>query len=350
MTNAEPWRGFASDNYAAVHPEVMEAIARANSGHDVAYGDDAVTARLSDAVKDHFGSRAEAFPVFNGTGANVVALQAMTRRWEAVVCAASAHVNVDEGGAPEHGAGLKLWTIPTTDGKLTPELIDTQAWGFGDVHRAQPGAVTITQSTELGTLYSVEEITAITSHAHRLGMHTHVDGARLSNAAAALGTGFRAFTTDAGVDAVSFGGTKNGLMLGEAVIVLNPEAAPGVDFLRKSSMQLASKMRFVSAQLLALLSDGLWLRNASHANDMAALLEARVSTVAGVQIVRPRQANAVFAILPADVTERLQQQFRFYTWDQSAGEVRWMCSWDTTEDDVERFSAAVAAEMSAAYA
>jgi threonine aldolase len=347
MTIAESWRGFASDNYASVHPEVMEAIARANAGHDVAYGDDATTARLADAVKDHFGSQAEAFPVFNGTGANVVALQAMTRRWEAVICAASAHVNVDEGGAPEHGAGLKLWTIPTHDGKLTPELIDSQAWGFGDVHRAQPGAVTITQSTELGTLYSIDEIAAITDHARSLGMHTHVDGARLSNAAASLGSGFKSFTTDAGVDAVSFGGTKNGLMLGEAVIVLDPKAAPGVDYLRKSSMQLASKMRFVSAQLLALLSDGLWLRNASHANDMAALLESRVRDVPGVTVVRPRQANAVFAILPPAVTERLQQQFRFYTWDQATGEVRWMCSWDTTEDDVERFSAAVATELAA---
>ena len=348
MTATEPWRGFASDNYASVHPEVMEAIARANAGHDVAYGDDAVTAGLKDAVKDHFGSTAEVFPVFNGTGANVVALQAMTRRWEAVVCAASAHVNVDEGGAPEHGAGLKLWTIPTPDGKLTPALIDTQAWGFGDVHRAQPGAVTITQSTELGTLYAADEIAAIAAHAKSLGMGTHVDGARLSNAAASLGTGFAAFTTDAGVDAVSFGGTKNGLMLGEAVIVLNPDVAPAVDFLRKSSMQLASKMRFVSAQLLALLTDGLWLRNASHANDMAALLESHVSKVAGVTIVRPRQANAVFAILPAAVTARLQEQFRFYTWDQATGEVRWMCSWDTTEDDVERFSAAVAREMASA--
>jgi threonine aldolase len=347
MSSTAPWRGFASDNYASVHPEVMEAIARANAGHDVAYGDDAVTARLTDAVKDHFGPKAEAFPVFNGTGANVVALQAMTRRWEAVVCAASAHVNVDEGGAPEHGAGLKLWTVPTPDGKLTPALIDTQAWGFGDVHRAQPGAVTITQSTELGTLYTVDEIAAIAAHAKSHGMHTHVDGARLSNAAASLGTGFTSFTTDAGVDAVSFGGTKNGLMLGEAVIVLDHDAAPGVDFLRKSSMQLASKMRFVSAQLLALLTDGLWLRNASHANDMAALLESRVSAVPGVTIVRPRQANAVFAILPPAITERLQQRFRFYTWDQATGEVRWMCSWDTTEDDVERFSAAIAEEMAA---
>jgi threonine aldolase len=341
------WRGFASDNYAGVHPAALSAIEAANSGHDVAYGDDALTAKLSDAVRDHFGPAAQVFPVFNGTGANVVALQAMTKRWEAVVCASSAHVNVDEGGAPEHGAGLKLWTIPTTDGKLSPALIDTQAWGFGDVHRAQPGAVTITQSTELGTLYSVEEIAQIAEHAHAKGMGVHLDGARISNAAASLGTGLREFTTDAGVDVISFGGTKNGLMIGEAVIVLNDKVAPGVDFLRKSSMQLASKMRFISAQLLALLTDDLWLRNAQHSNAMARLLEERVRRIPGVTVVRPVQANAVFAILPGDVIERLQKQFRFYTWDQATGEVRWMCAWDTTADDVEAFSAAIAAEMAA---
>ncbi|MCX6432651.1 MAG: low specificity L-threonine aldolase, partial [Actinobacteria bacterium] len=314
-----PWRGFASDNYAGIHPEILQAITDANAGHQVAYGDDDVTATLAAAMKGHFGDSAEVFPVFNGTGANVVALQAMTQRWEAVVCAMSAHVNVDEGGAPEKGAGLKLWTVPTADGKLTPELIDTQAWGFGDVHRAQPGVVTITQSTELGTLYSVDEVRAITDHAHSLGMSVHLDGARISNAAAALGVPFRAFTTDAGVDVVSFGGTKNGAMLGEAVVVINPDAAPGVDFLRKSSMQLASKMRFVSAQLLALVSGDLWLRNASHANAMARTLEERVLAIPGVTVVRPTQANAVFAILPPAVTERLQQRFRFYTWDQVTG-------------------------------
>ncbi len=341
------WRGFASDNYAGIHPEVLEAIELANRGHDVAYGDDEVTARLTAVIKEHFGDRAEVYPVFNGTGANVVSLQAMTRRWEAVVCASSAHVNVDEGGAPEHGAGLKLWTIPAADGKLTPALIDTQAWGFGDVHRAQPGAVTITQSTELGTLYTADEIGAIAEHSHGHGMSLHVDGSRLANAAASLRTGFREFTTDVGVDVVSFGGTKNGIMLGEAIVVLNPEAAPGVDYLRKSSMQLSSKMRFVSAQLLALLSGDLWLRNAQHANAMARLLESRVRDIPGMTIARPVQANAIFAVLPADVTSRLQKQFRFYTWDQVTGEVRWMCSWDTTEADVEDFSAAIATEMAA---
>ena len=341
-----PWRGFASDNYAGIHPEVMAAIEHANVAHQPAYGDDDLTAALGDAVKDHFGAAAEVFPVFNGTGANVVALQAATARWEAVICAQTGHVNVDEGGAPEHVGGLKLWTVPAPDGKLTPALVDTQAWDFGVSHRAQPGAVTITQSTELGTVYSTDEVASLAEHCHGYGMRVHMDGARLANAAATLGTGFKAFTTDAGIDVVSFGGTKNGAMIGEAVIVLNSEAITGVDFLRKTSMQLSSKMRFMSAQLLALLTDDLWLRNASHSNAMAQRLAARVGAIEGVHITQAVQANAVFAVLPREVTERLQQRFRFYTWDVATGEVRWMCSWDTTEADVDAFAAAVAEEMS----
>ncbi len=340
-------RGFASDNYAAIHPTVLAAIGAANEGHQVAYGDDHVTAALADAVRTHFGPRAVAYPVFNGTGANVVALQAMTDRWEAVVCATTAHVNVDEGGAPEHVGGVKLWPIPTPDGKLTPDLLDQQAWGFGDVHRAQPAAVTITQSTELGTVYRRDELAALVDHAHGLGLRVHVDGARIANAAAALDLPLAALTTDLGVDVLSFGGTKNGAMLAEAIVVLNPDAAPGVAYLRKTSMQLASKMRFVSAQVLALLTDDLWRRNARHANAMAADLAARVRGIDGVRISRPVEANAVFAVLPAEVTARLQRRFRFYTWDQSTGEVRWMCSWDTTAGDVEAFAAAIAEEITA---
>ena len=341
------WRGFASDNYSGIHPEVLDAIARVNDGHQVAYGDDDVTTKLSERFHQHFGDHAQVFPVFNGTGANVVAIQAMTKSWEAVICATSAHLNVDEGGAPEKTGRLKLWTIPTADGKLTPELIDKQAWGFGDVHRAQPAVVTITQSSELGTLYTVDEIKAITQHAHGLGMLVHLDGARISNAAAALGTGFREFTTDAGVDVLSFGGTKNGAMMSEAVVILNPDLATAIPYLRKTSMQLASKMRFVSAQLDALLTDDLWLRNASHSNSMARKLEQGVRQISGVDVVRPVQVNAVFAILPAAVTERLQKRFRFYTWDQATGEVRWMCSWDTSDEDVDGFVAAIREEMAA---
>jgi threonine aldolase len=341
-------RGFASDNYAGIHPEVLEAIAVANGGHQVSYGADAYTARLQEVFREHFGGRASAYPVFNGTGANVVALQAMTERWEAVICAESAHINVDECGAPEKVGGLKLLTVPTPLGKLTPELVGLQAWGYGDQHRAQPKVVSITQSTELGTCYTVEEIAAITEHAHERGMVVHLDGARIANAAASLDVPLRAFTTDVGVDVVSFGGTKNGLMLGECVVVVNPSAVRGLDFLRKSAMQLASKMRFVSAQFDALLSGDLWLRNAGHANAMARRLEAAVRDIPGVSVQRPVQANSVFAVLPPPVTERLQKQYPFYVWHEQTGEVRWMTSFDTTEQDIDAFATAIAAEMGAA--
>jgi threonine aldolase len=340
-------RGFASDNYAGVHPEVLTALAEANGGHQVSYGDDVYTQRLQQVVRGHFGERAVAYPVFNGTGANVVALQALLSRWEAVVCADTAHIHCDEGGAPEKMAGLKLLTVATPDGKLTPALVERQAWGFGDEHRAQPAAVSITQSTELGTVYTPDEVAALAAHAHDRGMALHLDGARLSNAAASLGVPLRAFTTDAGVDVVSLGGTKNGLLAAEAVVVLDPDAATGLTYLRKTSMQLASKMRFFSAQLVALYEDDLWLRSAAHANAMARRLADGVRDVPGVTITRPVQANAVFAVLPAEVAERLTKRFRFYTWDAQTGEVRWMCSFDTSEEDVDAFARAVAEEMGA---
>ncbi len=337
------WRGFASDNYAGVHPEVLAKISQVNAGHQVAYGDDEVTAQLGEVIKRHFGNTAQVFPVFNGTGANVVSLQAICRPWEAVVCAAGAHINVDEGGTPEKVAGLKLHTIPTANGKLTPELIETQAWGFGNEHRAQPKVVSITQSTELGTVYTPEEIRAITDQAHSLGMFVHLDGARISNAAASLGVPMRAFTTDVGVDIVSLGGTKNGVLAAEAVLVLNPDFADVIKFVRKSAMQLGSKMRFLSAQLLALFEDDLWLRSASHANSMALKLYEGVKDV--VKVEKP-QANALFPYLDPTVTEELQKSFRFYVWDHLTGQVRWMCSWDTTEQDVEEFISLVKAKVS----
>lgn len=338
-------RGFASDNYAGIHPEILAALGEANGGHQGAYGADVYTQRLQEVVRGHFGERAEAFPVFNGTGANVVSLQAMTRRWAAVICAESAHIHTDEGGAPEKVGGLKLHTVPTPDGKLTPELIDLQAWGFGDEHRAQPHVVSITQSTELGTLYTADEIADLCAHAHGLGLLVHLDGARLANAAAALDVPLRALTADAGVDVVSYGGTKNGLMLGEAVVVVNPDAVAGMTYLRKTSMQLASKMRFVSAQLIALLEGDLWLRNARQSNAMARRLYEAVRGLPGVTITREPQVNAVFAIIPEDVAERLRKRFPFYTWNQQTGEVRWMCSFDTTAADVDAFAAALAADL-----
>ncbi len=264
-----------------------------------------------------------------------------------MVCTSTAHIHVDECGAPEKVGGLKLLPVRTPDGKLTPALVDQEARGFDDVHRAQPQVVSITQTTELGTAYSVDELAALCEHAHGLGMRVHLDGARISNAAASLGVPLRAFTTDVGVDVLSFGGTKNGLMLGEVVVVLDPAAAPGVEYVRKSSMQLASKMRFVSAQFEALLGTDLWLRNATHANAMAQRLEAAVRGIDGVAVQRPVQANAVFAVLPKPVTARLQKRFRFYTWDEATGEVRWMTTFDTTEADVDVFAAAIREEMAA---
>ena len=345
------YRGFASDNYAGAHPEVLAAIAEANEGHQIAYGEDVYTARLQEVIRGHFGDRAEAFPVFNGTGANVTALTSVLPRWGAVISTATAHIHTDEGGAPERVSGLKLLPVPTPDGKLTPELIAEEAWGWGDEHRAQPLAVSITQTTELGTLYTPDEIRAIADYAHERGMVLHLDGARISNAAAALGVGFREFTTDAGVDILSFGGTKNGLLFGEAVVVLNPEASDGLLFLRKLTMQLASKMRFVSAQLIALLSDDLWLRSASHANAMAARLreglegEIAAGSITGIHFTQPTQANAVFVTLPEGVADRLRQRFRFYDWNPATREVRWMCAFDTTEADIDAFLGALRAEL-----
>jgi threonine aldolase len=347
------YRGFASDNYAGAHPEVLAAIADANGGHQIAYGEDVYTARLQEVMKEHFGERAEAFPVFNGTGANVTALTSVLPRWGAVVASSTAHIHTDENGAPERIGGLKLLTVPTPDGKLTAELIDREAWGWGDEHRAQPLAVSITQTTELGTLYSVEEVRAIAEHVHSMGMVLHMDGARISNAAAALQVPLRELTTDAGVDILSFGGTKNGLLYGEAIVVLNPDVSDGLIFLRKLNMQLASKMRFVSAQLIALLTDDLYRRSANRANAMAGhlrrSLEAAIvdGRVRNLSFSQETTANAVFAVLPNESADRLKEKFRFYDWDRAANEVRWMTAFDTTEADVDAFVAAIVKELGA---
>lgn len=351
------FRGFASDNYSGVHPEVLAAIAGANGGHQVAYGDDDYTGHLHEVFARRFGDPVEVYPVFNGTGANVTALQSMLPRWGAVIAASTAHINVDEGGAPERVGGIKLLTVPTDDGKLTPELVDREAWGWGDEHRAQPLVVSITQTTELGTAYSVDEIRALADHAHERGMTLHMDGARISNAAASLGLPLRAFTRDAGVDVLSFGGTKNGALLGEAIVVLNPAASEGLKYLRKLNMQLSSKMRFVSAQLIALLDDDLYLRNASHSNAMARrlrdALDAGIAAgeLPGLSFTQETQSNGVFAVLPAGVADRLRERgFKFYDWDAAKHEVRWMCSFDTTEDDIDAFVAGIREELARAAA
>ncbi|MRG59134.1 threonine aldolase [Agromyces sp. CFH 90414] len=349
------FRGFASDNYSGVHPEVLEAIAVANGGHQVAYGEDHYTERLQQVFAQHFGEGVEAFPVFNGTGANVTGLQSMLPRWGAVISAKTAHINSDEGGAPERVAGIKLLTVEAPDGKLTPELIDREAWGWGDEHRAQPLVVSITQTTELGTAYTADEIRAIADHAHERGMRLHLDGARLANAAASLGQPLRAFTRDAGVDVLSFGGTKNGCLGAEAIVVLDPEASDGLKYLRKLNMQLASKMRFVSAQLIALLEGDLWLRSASHANAMARrlrdALDAGIAAgeLPGLGFTQETQSNGVFASLPAGAADRLRDRgFKFYDWDASRGEVRWMCSFDTSEADIDAFVAGIREELQGA--
>jgi threonine aldolase len=332
-------RAFASDNYAPALPEALAAIAAANTGHAIAYGADPVTARLAERVREHFGPEAVGFPVFNGTGANVVGLRAMLRPWQGVICAESAHLNVDEGGAPEALAGIKLLTLPTRDGKLTTELVERRMTRIGDEHVAQPGVVSITQATELGTVYAVEEMAALGEYAHAHGMLFHVDGSRLANAAAALDVGLGEITAGVGADVVSFGGTKLGLLAGEIVVVLNPSLLDALPYLRKQSMQLASKMRFVSAQLEALLTDDLWRRAASHANAMARRLGDAVAD--HVTITQAVQANSVFAVLPPEATAALQRDFRFYVWDEHTGEVRWMCAWDTPESDVDAFAAAI---------
>lgn len=346
-----PPTDFASDNHAGAHPEVLEAIVAANSGHAGSYGADPWTARAEALFKQHFGDEARAYCVFNGTGANVASIDALTRPHEAVVCTETAHINVDECGAPERLAGAKLLAVATEHGKLAATDLDRWESKRGDEHHVQPKLVSITQASELGTVYTLEETRAIADKAHELGMYLHVDGSRLANAAASLDASLAALTTDAGVDIVSFGGTKNGLVFGEAVVVCNPELAGDFKFTRKQLGQLASKMRFLSAQFEALLSDDLWLRSAGHANAMAARLASEVAKIDSVEVSHPVEANAVFARLPRSAIDRLLAELPgddpFYIWDEARDEVRWMCSWDTSEADVDEFTAAIAAVMPA---
>ena len=340
---------FGSDNHAGIHPEVLAAVAEANVGRAPAYGDDPWTARLDEVLRGHLGESARAFPVLTGTGANVLGLSAAVPRWGAVVCARTAHVVGDEGGAPEKVAGIKLLPVDAPEGRLTPELVAPMLAGRDDVHRAEPAVVSITQATELGTLYSPAQVAELAEQAHAHGLLLHVDGARIANAAAALDLPLRALTTDVGVDLLSLGGTKNGALAAEAVVVLDAasprgaEVAEGVRRLRMSGMQLASKSRFVAAQLLALVDGDLWLRNARAANAMAARLRAGIEAglaageIHGVGFTQPTEVNGVFATLPPGAADQLRERFRFYDWDVAKGEVRWMCSFDTQPDDVDAF-------------
>jgi threonine aldolase len=334
-------RSFGSDNHSGVPSAVLEAIGQANSDHAAAYGADPWTARAEQCFRDQLGEEAQAFLVFNGSGANVLALRATCQPWEAVVCAESSHINLDECGAPERIAGVKLCTAATADGKLTPALIDPLLVGTGEEHHVQIRLVSITQSTERGTCYSPDELRALADHAHSHGLLVHVDGARICNAAASLGLPLRAITTDVGIDVLSFGGTKVGLLGAEAVVFLRPELAENFRYLRKQTLQLASKGRFLAAQFIALLEDDRWLALASHANAMAQRLAAGAGELEHVTITECVQANAVFATIPQAAIGPLQAEWSFHVWDGARSEVRWMCSWDTTPEEVDAFVSAI---------
>jgi threonine aldolase len=333
----KPMHNFASDNNSGVHPEILAAMQQVNSGHVIAYGDDPITQQAIARFREIFGQETQIYFVFGGTGANVLGLCTLLKPFEAVICAQSAHINVDECGAPEKFSGGKLLDIATPDGKLSVEAIHPLLQGIGDPHRVQPRVISITQPTELGTLYEPQEIQAIADYAHGHKMFLHMDGARICNAAAALDMAFTEFTKNVGVDVLSFGGTKNGMMYGEAVLFFKPELAEEFPFVRKQGMQLASKMRYISAQFITLLSNDLWLKNARHANQMASLLANAVARIPQIELIQKTQANAVFARLPIEIIPRLQEKFFFYEWTEDTGEVRWMTSFDTTEQDVQEF-------------
>jgi len=334
-------RGFASDNNSGIHPEILNAISAANTGHAVGYGGDEITEKAIKRFKQEFGEQTEVFFVFNGTGANVLGLSTLTRSFHAVICADTAHIQTDECGAPEKFTGCKLLPVDTIKGKITPAGITKYLHGFDFEHHSQPKVISISQVTELGTVYTLKEIKAITSLAHEYGLLVHMDGARLANAAVALDLPFRAFTVDAGIDVLSFGGTKNGMMLGEAVLFFNPELTKLTKYIRKQSMQLYSKMRFVSAQFLAYFENDLWKRNATHSNRMAHLLEQEVKKIPAIQLTQEVDANGVFAIVPAEIIPQLQEKYFFYMWDEHRSEVRWMTSFDTQEEDIYQFAALI---------
>lgn len=334
-------RGFGSDNHSGISPEIMEAIASANVEHALAYGDDEYCKKAEQLFRQVFGPEAQVYFVFNGTGANVLNIDAMCRSHHAVVCADTAHINVDECGAPQRIVGCRLLTVNTPDGKLTPELVKTQLHGFGFEHHSQPRAISITQPTELGTLYTLDEIRALADLAHSHDMYLHMDGARLANAAVALGCTFRQLTTDCGVDCLSFGGTKNGMLMGESAVILNPQLNVELKYRRKQMAQLCSKMRFMAAQFDAYITTEVWRRNAEHSNKMAQMLYKALADVPEAQVMYPVQANSVFVKLPNEVWNALLEDYFFYLWDEETDVVRWMCSFDTTEEDINSLIAAL---------
>lgn len=330
-------RGFASDNNSGVSPEVLKKITEVNNGHVVGYGDDVYTLEAVRLIKINFGESSVPFFVFTGTAANVLSLAASTNSFNAVICAKTAHINEDECGAPEHFTSCKLITIQTPNGKISPELIAPHTGGIGFEHHVQPRLISISQPTEMGTVYSLSEIKALSAYAHKNNFLLHMDGARLANAAVSLNLPFKDFTANAGVDILSFGGTKNGLMAAESVIIFKPELSENFKYIRKQGMQLASKMRFVAAQFIAYFEDGLWLRNATNANNMAQYFYEKLASIENIQITQKVEANGIFAIIPKPIIEELKRHFFFYTWNEELGEVRWMTSFDSEKDDIDNF-------------
>ena len=330
-------RGFASDNNAGVHPDIIREIEAANIGHVIGYGSDPYTEKAKELFRDHFGGDSETFFVFTGTAANVLGLSGVTRSWNSIITAFTAHIEQDECGAPEKFTGCKVLTVDAPDGKIKAEMLMKHMHGFDFEHHSQPKVISITQSTEMGTIYTREEIKSIADFAHERGMLLHMDGARIANATVSLDLPFKLFTTDAGVDILSFGGTKNGMMYGEAVCFLKPGISADFKYIRKQGMQLASKMRFISAQYIAYFRNDLWKRNALHANTMARVLADKLKNLKQIIITQPVQSNGVFAIMPAHVAERISQRYFFYPWNEIISEYRLMTSWDTTMEDINDF-------------
>lgn len=336
-----PKRSFASDNNAGVHPEIIDALRAANEGHVVAYGNDPFTERATKIFQKHFGKDVAVFFVFGGTGANVLGLKAITNSYDAIVCADTAHINTDECGAPEKFTGCKLLSVKTPDGKLRPDDIKPFLHGIGVEHHVQPRVISISQATEMGTVYTKSELKTLARFAHDHDMLLHVDGARLANAAVSLNASLKEITTEAGVDVLSFGGTKNGMMYGEAVIFFDKKRAADFKYIRKQGMHLPSKTRFISAQFATLLGGDLWRRSAAHANRMAQILASELEKIPQIKITQPVEANGVFAEIPAKFVPALQKKYFFYVWDEETSECRFMASFDTAEDDIRDFVAFV---------
>jgi threonine aldolase len=339
-------RGFASDNNAGIHPDILKELISSNDGHVTGYGSDVYTEEVKSIFKEYFGNSVETFFVFTGTAANVLGLSAITRSWNSVITVSTAHLEGDECGAPEKYIGCKVLVVDSPDGKITTDLIEKHMHGLDFEHHSQPKVISITQASEMGTVYTVAEITELARYAHDRGMLVHMDGARIANAAVSLNLPFKAFTTDAGVDVLSFGGTKNGMMFGESICFLKPGLSADFKYIRKQGMQLASKMRFISAQYIGYFRNDLWKRCALRSNSMATMLAEQLEEIPEVKITQKVQSNGVFVIIPSEIAENMRGHYFFYPWDEKRSEWRLMCSWDTQEKDIEDFIILLKKELS----